>query len=316
MEFSEYPALHKVLVTEGLTPLDTLDSDKLLCGSARYGGKIVVKEARGMEETIYADVLPAIQSTTSTFKCLTLPVCHKVVGVNHGGKHHSYLLLKFYEGVNFNQKWDESLPEGFGGRGVEIDMVDKSIQLLSDFKTIDIKQVSRHKVPSFHFQTWLDEELLPITKSLIEANVLTSRQASKVKKILNSPGLFNGSVQVFTNGDFYPRNFIQMSDGKIVVVDWEVRRDQLYRNAPINFLENHLAFLYVHMWGNISFQRKLLALGVQTFNLTKKNFQASILIRSLEQAALWLPYLESGSHLTLGQIQILINSLDLQLLYE
>ena len=314
MEIGDFSSLYGILTEENLTPLDVVGGDKLICTN-QQNERFVVKKASGLEETMYSEILPAIRIQNHAFETLQLPECHKIIEKNSNNEKCSYLILKYYSGENFNLKWDESLPEGFGGRGVEIEMVEKSIKVLRDFTHIDIPRLSEFNLPSFNFQKWLIDIFPEITKELVEANVLTNNQVKRTKKIFDNPNCFKHSQPIVTNGDFYPRNFIQLPNGKIVVLDWEIRTDQTYRNAPINYLENHLAFLYVHMWGNNRFQRELLKAARDTFHLSDDNLQAAIILKSLEQAKLWLPYLESGSHLSLGQAQILINTLDKENLY-
>lgn len=316
MEFSDFPTTHRLLIDEGMTPIEVIDMDKLVCTHKKSGLKFVAKEVRGIERKIYSEVFPAIKSQDLVFETLQLPECHKIIEKKFNNKTLSYIFIKYYEGINYNLKWDESLPKGYGGRGVEQTMVDKSIEILKDFSKIDIRKLSQYNIPIFNYEKWVTDIFPTITQELIEANVLTSNQVKRIGKLLHQFDNFKNSQLIFTNGDFYPRNFVQLQDGKVVVLDWEVRIDQPFRNAPINYLENHLAFLYVHMWGNQKFQRELLKVAHNTFDLSDRNLQVAIIIKSLEQAKLWLPYLESGSHLTLNQIQLLFNSLDNQYLNE
>lgn len=307
MKFADFPTIHQLLIEEKLEPLETLDRDKLVC-TDRLGQKYLIKDSRGLEETFFTRVFPAVKAQKQSFELLELPQLHKSVS--------PYLILNYYDGQNFNSVWNESLPDGLGGRGLSLDMIGSFIRLLGDFSKINTDSLSRFKLPTFDYQIWLETIFPKIAEKLLNARVLSKSHVEKTTEILNQPNLFKKSKLAFTNGDFYPRNFIQLPNGKIVVVDWEIRTDQPYRNAPINYLENHLAFLYVHMWGNNKFQRELLKVARNTFNLSDDNLQAAIILKSLEQAKLWLPYLESGSHLSLSQAQILINALVKENLYE
>ena len=82
-----------------------------------------------------------------------------------------------------------------------------------------------------------------------------------------------------------------------------------WRNAFVNYLENHAAFLFVHMWGNYAFGKKLTKQLVERFKIEPRNLQAALLIKAMEQAYLWRGIWPT---LPVDQAQILVNALDEQ----
>jgi len=161
-------------------------------------------------------------------------------------------------------------------------------------------------------------------QGLLQKKILSEEQVEKIKNILNSDGIFTHSNMILTNGDFYPRNFIELADGKIVVVDWEGRIDYKQpiqvgdnnkvfkgqRNAFVNYIENHVAFLFVHMWGNYSYRRSFLKKASDSFELSSSDLQAALIIKAMEQSYSWKD--TKLSYLAVDQAQILIDSLDIR----
>lgn len=325
MKFSDIPAVFKILDGEGLVPVQTID-DKLVVANSE-GTKYLFKESRGEEEKMFTVIFPEIRKQGLDFKVLALPEIYKVVGgaVKEGEqkKGDKFLVLNFYEGDSYNKQWNEFYPDSLGGRSVDSDLADKMVDLLDDFSKIDLSEFKKYNLLEFDLETWLARHFLIMKSDLIQKKIFSENQLKRVEQILNNKTLFSGSRKVMTNGDFYPRNFIGLKDGKIVVIDWEGRIDyeaeiqvgeisekvKGMRNAFVNYLENHAAFLFVHMWGNYAFGRKFMKQTTQRFTIESKNLQAALLIKAMEQAYLWRGNM---AHLPVDQAQILVNALDEQ----
>lgn len=285
------------------------------------------KECRGVEDLIFTKVFPKIQSLNLEFNTLELPnhkkIIKKIVGEEPNQQELKYILINFYDGKSYNKSWHEYSPESLGGRGVKKDFATKSVELIKDFSLIDIKQLSEFNLLTFDLESWRSKNLPLMEQGLLQKKVLSEKQVEKIRYVLNSGEIFSNSKKILTNGDFYPRNFIKLSSGKIVVVDWEGRIDyeqsvqskeinQTFRglrNAFINYVENHVAFLYVHMWGNYLYRRKFLKRAAETFQLSASNLQAAIVIKAMEQSYLWKDI--QLSHLAIDQAQILVDALDI-----
>jgi len=327
MNFKQFPLIHEVLVEEGLKPIDVLGGNKLVC-SDTFGSKFVLKECRGMEENIFTNVFPKIQKSAHAFEILELPkhkkVIKKVVGKDNNQQEFKYILINYYEGKFYNKSWNEYYPDSLGGRGVGDDLAIKSVGLVKDFSLINVESLSELGLLEFDFERWKAKNFPLMEKGLLEKKVLSEKQIERIENILTVEGLFSKSKKILTNGDFYPRNFIELENGKVVVIDWEGRVDyerdiqvegvpetfQGQRNVFINYIENHVAFLFVHMWGNYSFRRKLLKKAAETFALSTSDLQVALIIKAMEQSFLWKDI--AATHLTIDQAQILVNSLDIQ----
>ena len=326
MNFKQFPLIHEILVEENLKPVDVLD-DKLVCVD-ESGSKYVFKECRGVEDLVFTKVFSKIQSLNLSFSTLELPkhkkIIKKIVGEEPNQQELKFILINFYEGKLYNKFWNEYYPESLGGRGVEEDFATKSVELLKDFSLVDAQELSEFNLLTFNIETWKTQNLPLMVQGLLQKKILSEKQVEKINNILSSDGLFAHSKKILTNGDFYPRNFIELANGKIVVIDWEGRIDyeqsikvgennevfKGQRNAFINYVENHVAFLYVHMWGNYTFRRSFLNKASQSFDLLSSDLQAALIIKAMEQSYLWKD--AQFSHLAVDQAQILIDSLDIK----
>jgi len=308
MEFNQFPKIYQILQKENLLPDGVLSNGNLLCRD-NDGNKFVMKDLVGLEGVVYTDIFPSVNDQKIEFKILILPKLYKIVD--------KFIFFEFYNGKSFNETWDEFKPNSLGGRGVPLNSVNMFIDLIFDFSKIDISRLPTNLI-EFDLDLWKSVHFKEMSKGLEKFGLLSKEQILQANNILQSDNLFNKSKKILTNGDFYPRNFILMPDNKIVVIDWEGRTDinfeqniPGYRNAMVNFIENHVAFLYVHMWGNPLFQQALLKKSIATFNLDAENVRASILIKSLEQAFLWIHNYDGASYLSMDQVQIFVNMFNL-----
>lgn len=321
MNFQDIPIIFEILEAENLKPLSAHEGDKLTCVDSN-GNKYFMKDCRGIEGKVFETVFPLIRQQNLQFRRLQLPEHRNIVSrqITEDGvqKQRDFIFINHYTGTTFNSSWNETSPVGYGGRGINISMAEKVVGLLEDFSLIDTALLNTFSLPTFSFTDWKSKNLPLKADNLIKANIVTQDQIDQATSILSSSTLFQSSNMIFTNGDFYPRNFIELPAGKIVVIDWEGREDykatvtidnipQTFtsqRNALINYLENHAAFFFVHMWGNYSVQKDFIKKVTQKFNLSVENLQAAIIIKSLEQALAF-----GGSFLALRQAEIFVNAL-------
>ncbi|HHT9139016.1 MAG TPA: hypothetical protein ACFYEK_17450 [Candidatus Wunengus sp. YC60] len=318
MNFQQIPELFHILTTEGLTPIQ-VNGENFVCKDSS-GNEYLMKECRGMEEHLYTVVFPAITQQGVAFDVLELPRLYKIVTGTINGRHQKFILINFYRGTHFNDAWNEVSSVGYGGRGVNPDLSDKVIKLLTDFKKINVAQLTPLHLLTFNLDDWKTKNFPLIGQNLIQNGVITQEQFQQAQSIILKPSTFRGSDMVLTNGDFYPRNFIELPTEKIVVIDWEGRTDyeaqftangvtgtfKGQRNALVNYLENHLAFFFVHMWGNYPVQRKILKSAAQKFHINKENIQVAIIIKSLEQALAF-----NNGFLAIRQAETFVNALNM-----
>lgn len=271
------------------------------------GSKLFFKLCSNTEMKVITKLFPLIRKLGLQFEILELPDFTKTIQSNHL----NFIIYPYFDGKRFNDEWSETKPTSGGGRGLDPNMANKVIDLMADLSLVDVSMFGNFDLPTFRFMDWKNQNLPFISEILIERNIVSQDQISKAKSILASRHLFENSKPIITNGDFYPRNLIEKSDGKLIIIDWESKQDYAeqdrtdMRTALVNYLENHIAFFFIHMWGNYRFQKSLISGSVKRFNLCAENLQAGILVKSLEQALIW------SDDLARRQIEIFVNALDI-----
>lgn len=316
------PLIFEVLNKENLKPISPeIGGGKIVCEDIG-GNQFLMKNCGHTEKIIFTNVLPAIRQQNLPFRRLQLPELRNIVSKkfqqNNIQKDQDFIFLKYYDETRFNDKWNEISALGYGGRGLDISVAEKIVDLIADFSLIDVPSLSIFNLPTFDYAIWKKQNLPYIANILIGRSIIDQSHIDKALSIFSFPNLFQHSKMILTNGDFYPRNLIELPDGKIAIIDWESRQDYEFeittngtvqnlvdqRNVPINYLENHLAFFFIHMWGNYAFQRHLIKSATKKFNLSSEDLQSAILIKSIEQALIW------PDDLSRRQAEIFVNALE------
>src|SRR5258708_2151086 len=248
-------------------------------------GLWLMKKIGKMEEKAYRNVFPKIASMNLEFKTLKLPIpddykLAKIIAQDDLGGlvaelEPNILFIKKYEGARFDDRWNESVQvPTFGGRGIPSIFATKIVDILEDFSKISLESFLDYGLSRFDMKVWQLNKLPERMRNLVPDQI-TSQEIQKFQEILISR-LTIRPKEIITNGDFYPRNLIEMENGKIVVFDWE---SSDMRTSLINTTESHLAFMFIHMWGNRDFQRLLVKDGVQRLGLNLEELQLAILMR-------------------------------------
>jgi len=101
-----------------------------------------------------------------------------------------------------------------------------------------------------------------------------------------SSGLTNESKEDFilTNGDFQFRNFIKLSNNKIVVIDWTENPFNTPNIEPIEFAA---MYQWTLMWANLSWQDAYVKEISKKFNISKDRLRFALLVKSINQAHMW-----------------------------
>ncbi len=258
------------------------------------------KHATNGEMLIYQEFLDKFSDEYNTdFDHLVLP---KSLSIDLDNK---IITLPNYDGEKFNDKWNELT----GGSLLGLDLTVDVPLLLKDLSYIDIKQIiTNPKLKDVNNLVFNHKKYTPkfnvLLKKFLNAGLLNSKEVEVAKKLVSKD--FKSKLML-NNGDFYPRNFIRMSDGKIVLIDWDTRSESGRANI-IDHIENIAAFCFVHFWGNPSWQKIFVNELRKYFSISKEDFQKALLIKSLEQANFWLGL--NRSDLCDDQIKIFKNALD------
>lgn len=260
----------------GLEKIKDLPQGLILCKN-ETDQKIVCKKARG-DECIMAELVTKLSNEyNKRFKRLQLPIYLTIE------KENNQISMPFYEGKNYYDIWTKGY---LGGSFMGFELSNEMADIIQDFKKIKIQEVedflNKNGVEkfSFCFDLWMNqfEERFGF---FVEKGWLSKDELNNAKNILN--GGFINSEAIFSNGDFYPRNLILIDSKKVIVLDWQTWNED-YRANIIDYLENVIAFAFIHMWENELWQVNFIKKIRRHSRVDFKNLRKAILIKSFDQA--------------------------------
>lgn len=181
-----------------------------------------------LEIMAYFEYIPKIKTE---FKTLVLP--EGIAAFNT--KEYVYFLIPHYEGEHFDFNTND------------LKLAKDLVNVVVDLSTIDVDSVAKGG-QEFDFKGF-EKNFWQYVNKAISLGLIESTEAQKVKsdcaKIL-AQGKENQRM-VISNGDFNPRNVIKLSDGKLVLIDW---------NGIASPLEHMLAYPWLLNWQNPEWQKK------------------------------------------------------------
>jgi hypothetical protein len=269
--------LREVAVKTGRAPNDLIET-----AVAVYlqDGAPVAKTAPGAEEfLLWTTLLPAIRERYGPgFRLLEIPE------VLRSDRNSRLVCFRHYVGRTYNDSWNEMN----GGEALGLDLSLEMVQIISDLQTIDVDSLlSEYPVgqwvrrSSFDLQGWLASFRERRAGGLTMG--LTADEIDQAEEVVKSG--FKVERQIMSNGDFYPRNLVKMSD-RIVLLDWAHWAG--YRACFVDHVANVAAFAFVHMWGNPLWQRKFVGYIAETLDIGSEDLRRAVLIKSFEQGNYWL----------------------------
>lgn len=198
--------------------------------SSSTNKKFILKGVKedDLEIVVYIEHLPKIKNV---FKTLVLP--EGVAAFNT--KEYVYILIPYYEGGHFDFNTSD------------ISLADDLVNLVSDLITIDVDSVLKDG-KKFDFNGFEKNFWQYISKAVslgLIKDVDAQRIKSECAKVL-AQGKENQKM-IVSNGDFNPRNVIRLSDGKLVLIDW---------NGITSPLEHMLTYPWLLNWQNPEWQKK------------------------------------------------------------
>lgn len=181
-----------------------------------------------LELVVYFEYLPLIKTE---FKTLVFP--EGIAAFNT--KDYVYFLIPYYEG------------EHFDFNTTDIKLAHNLVDLVKDLSIIDTSMVLKGK-NEFDY-IGFEKNFWKYVDKAISLGLIPITDAKQVKadcaKVL-SLGKANQKM-IISNGDFNPRNVIRLSNGQLVLIDW---------NGIISPLEHLLAYPWLLNWQNPTWQNE------------------------------------------------------------
>lgn len=278
-----HPMVPVLLAKLGLRVVDAVKWNVLSCvqegdpGNAptmvlKFGSDRRKTESITYEVTIMSEVLPTLDQRQ--FERLVLPE-YVNDGTDAGLR---WVLTRHIPGIPLVHDWSElaSKPESLGGRRIPLSVAKDAVDVLRDLRSVEITELPK-SVRRFDFPAWL-AAFGGKGETLVAQGLLERAAVDRAAQLFASKDVSRYEGSMFTNGDFYPRNFIMLPKDRIAVVDWV---------GGIEPWEFTAMYAWLLMWGNPKWQVEYVAEIKKHFPVDVHEMQIGLLVKSFDQAYRW-----------------------------
>jgi hypothetical protein len=286
MDFSQsplHPQLPALLEKLGLRAVDAANWNVLLCTPAegtmstptlvlKYSADSAKSEIIAYETKVMSIVLPTIDQRL--FERLALP--EYVNDGEDGGLR--WLLTRNIPGKQLIHDWSEFSfkPEKLGGKRIHVSVAKDAVDVLRDLRSVDIVTLP-DVVRRFSLTEWIDG-FRARADEMVKLGLLEPAVAVHAESLLKEKRVERYEGTMFTNGDFYPRNYIMLTDHRIAVTDWVGGID------PWEFVA---MYAWLMMWGNPVWQVEYINELKKHFPVDVEEMRIGLLVKSFDRAYRW-----------------------------
>lgn len=271
--------------TLACAPTDQSDAEPTVV--LKFGATPAKSELLDYEMRVLRDVLPSLDQ--ELFERLTFPelVAH---GVHEELR---WMTTRFIKGRSLVHDWSEYSFKSalLGGKAIGTDTARIAVDVLRDLRSVDIRMLPAF-VRRFDFVRWLEDFGLK-SETLVAKGLAERRTVDAASRLFAKIGVRRYEGSMFTNGNFYPRNFIMLGDGKVALVEWVGGVD------PWEFVAMHAWLL---MWGNPQWQIAYADQIKKHFPVDIAEMQTGLLVKSFELAYRWRDLPEENVGLARSQM--------------
>jgi hypothetical protein len=278
-----HPKVPALLEHLGLAVVDAIKWNVLVCreqvSSAReatiilkFGDDPRKTQSADYEVKILRDVLPQFES--QLFERLVLPE-YINDGVFEGLR---WVMTKYLKGRPLLFDWSEISykPDLLGGRRIGLEVAKYSVDVLRDLRMVDV-DIMPAFVRRFDFDQWFGQ-FKERAADFVARGFFRQDTIDRACALFESLATERYEGNMFTNGDFYPRNFILLPHGKIAVADWVGGID------PWEFVAMKA---YNMMWGNPAWQKAYISEINRHFPVDIEEMQVGMLVKCSNRIWLW-----------------------------
>lgn len=189
-----------------------------------------------------------------------------------------WMKMRYVPGLSLIHSWSELnfKPETLGGRGIGAEVAVMAVDILRDLRLVDISSLPDF-VRRFRFDDWLSGFRLK-SETLIAQGLFDRSTVNHALGLFTAKAAARYEGNMFTNGDFYPRNFIMLPEGKIAITDWVGGVD------PWGFVA---MYAWILMWGNEEWRSAYVAAIKAHFPIDVEEMQIGLLVKSFDQIYRW-----------------------------
>ncbi|HTM68330.1 MAG TPA: phosphotransferase [Candidatus Binatia bacterium] len=278
-----HPRVPELLEHLNLRVVDAIKWNVLSCTEAgdkgteptlilKFGSDRRKAESIAYETRILSEVLPTLDQ--SGFERLVLPE-YVNDGIHEGLR---WMTMRYIKGEPLVYEWSELTfkPDILGGKGINVAVARSAVDVLRDLRLVDIGSLPKF-VRKFDFKEWLDGFHLK-SETLVSQGIMEASTVENALRHFSAREVERYEGSMFTNGDFYPRNFIFLPKGKIAVVDWVGGID------PWEFVA---MYAWLLMWGNPAWQQSYVSEIKKHFPVDLEEMQIGLLVKAFDQVYRW-----------------------------
>jgi len=218
--------------------------------------KLLEKES--LEVKFYKEHILAIRQKY-TFGLLELPEALEIFTTENK----AYLLVPHYNG----DKFTFNTPD--------INLAKTMPLIVKDLLAINVEEI-KEGGSNYDFEGH-EREFWTFFKKAVELGLINPTEEEKLK--VQIEGIFiqgrNTQKMIISNGDFNPRNIIRLSNGKLVLIDWD---------GVVLPLEQHLAYAWLLNFENPAWQKTYAETFEQELPIQKFNVRYHLMRLSLIRA--------------------------------
>jgi hypothetical protein len=187
--------------------------------------------------------------------------------------------MNYLEGTEFHGRWHYQKPAIAGGRGLGSREIALAVELAGDLLRIPVHHLEklglRVTTPQMaasvfdrRIQWLLDEKLIDRTQFL-KARAAVANWAA---------GCEDGAPRVLSNTDFRFRNFIELSNSRTALIDWDDARSSSFE------LEHCIAYQWLLLWNRPDLQRILIRRARDALPIDRECLRTVLLMNAVTQA--------------------------------
>lgn len=250
-----------------IVKIDVLDA------AQRPGKAKGIAKGDALAESARMEQAFAVMKDYRFFK-LCLPA---VYGMGRYKDAFDFVLFKQYDGEHFAWSEYDDQPKILGGSAIPVSSAGSIAMMIFDLTLVPVLKFSK-KVPTRNYPERVrqlsEEASAAIDKGLITRTAVDAR----VQEWLAFFDQKKPTLYCIQNGDFYPRNFLQLAES-IVLLDWE--------SALISSVEEVIAYEHVLMWGNPAWQERFLKEARSLIDVNEEWLEQMIRFCALKQLSFW-----------------------------
>lgn len=210
-----------------------------------------------------------------------------------------WMLRRWLDGRPMCAEWSELLSPG--EVRLPRDRVEMVVDLLEDLAAVDAAQFLRTDIQR-RDRCFLQKQIGQEVAQAEQQGLLGPTEIERLWRLVQPIfACAETGPWRLSNHDFYFRNFLELPDGRVALLDWEVARISCFE------IEHCVSYLWMLLWNHPEWRREFLHQATQRLKIDQDKFRAALVVNALHQAMfVW----QDQPALQAQMIGVLRNALD------